>query len=135
MFRNFFESLKIELTGMGQEVKVGIPHKPNGDDGNQGEDITIYLTFVNIERIERQAGRAVIRILITAFIKESKLVTEEAQLDAFQAIDEIIGYLEENRRSYTLVPTPENMTNNIWSAFRIPLRPFLVYECPVSLSN
>lgn len=133
MFKDFFESLKVELTGVAPDVKVGIPYSTK--NGAPSKEVTIYITFINIERIDRLTSTANIRVLFTAYIREDELDEEAVQLDALDAIDDIISYLSENKSSYTLIPTPENMTNNIWSAFRIPLRPFLIYECPVSLAT
>ena len=133
MFRDFFENLKVELAGVVPEVRIGVP-KENAEL----EDITIYITFVNIENIDRQREVAKIKVLITAFIPKAEgdqEANEANEIAAIDAIDEVFMYLEENRRSYTLVATAENLLNNIWSALRVPLRPFLVYECPVKLST
>ena len=145
MFRDFFESLKVELRGVFPHVMVGIPHSPKEVSDNSVNDtseldngLTIYLTFVNIEKIEKinlQTSIATIKVLITAFLKDKDLHDEEKQLEALEAIDEIIFFLHENERKYNLVATPESTTNNIWSSFRIPLRPFLLYECPVTLNR
>lgn len=134
MFRDFFDALKIELMGVIPEVRIGAPRE---DKEGKLNELTVYLSFVNIENVDRQRGVAVIRVLITAFEpnKDNADEKEKYELAAIEAIDEIFSYLEENKKSYHLVATPENLTNNIWSAFRIPLRPFLVYECPVRLSN
>jgi hypothetical protein len=133
MFRDFFDNLKIELAGVVPEVRIGVPR----EDADL-EETTIYITFVNIESIDRQRRVANIKVLITAFIPktEGDQETNEAnEIAAIDAIDEVFMYLEENKRSYTLVATTENLLNNIWSALRVSLRPFLVYECPVKLST
>jgi hypothetical protein len=145
MLRDFFESLKDELMGIFPHVMVGIPHTSKEDPSNPANDVTdsddnliIYITFINIEKIEQiglQSSIATIRVLFTAFLKDKDLQDEEKQLMALDAIDEIILYLNENKKKYNLVATPENVTNNIWSSFRIPLRPFLLYECPVNLNR
>ena len=135
MFREFFDALKIELKGIVPEVRIGVPRD---DKESKMEDITVYITFVNIDKIDRQRKIAVIRVLITAFgpkAEGDEDKKEEYEIEAIDAIDEVFMYLEENRKNYNLIATPENLTNNIWSAFRIPLRPFLVYECPVSISQ
>ena len=145
MFRDFFDSLKVELMGVFPHVQVGIPHSskentsnPENDVSELDDGLTIYITFINIEKIEKidlQSSIATIKVLFTAFLKDKDLHDEEKQLAALDAIDEIILYLNENKKKYNLVATPENMTNNIWSSFRIPLRPFLLYECPVNLNR
>ena len=135
MFRDFFEDLKVELAGVIPEVRIGVPKE---DKDSKLEDTTVYITFVNIENIDRQREIAVIRVLITVFSPKAEGdqdQEEENELAAIEAIDEIFMYLENNRRNYNLVATPENLINNIWSALKIPLRPFLVYECPVKLSS
>lgn len=131
MFRAFFEELQTELMGIGLTVEVGAPNDPKEEPE---DDIIIYLSFVNIESIDRQNNYARIRVLVTAFVKKEDLGESETNLDAIEALDDIINYLDDNKRSYNLIATPESMTNNIWSAFKITLRPFLMYECPVSLS-
>ncbi len=130
MFRDFFEELQTELMGIGLTVEIGVPNDPK----EEKEELIIYLSFVNIENIDRQTNYARIRVLITAFIGKDKLGDHETNLDALEALDDIINYLDDNKRSYNLVATPESTTNNIWSAFKITLRPFLMYECPVGLS-
>jgi hypothetical protein len=139
MLRDFFESLKIELAGIFPNIQVGIPYTAKEVMG-QTKGITIYITFVNIEKIEKKANAgginsiATIRVLFTAFIKDEELQDEVVQMDALGALDNIITYLDNNKRSYNLIATTENGTSNIWSAFRIPLRPCLVYECAVNLT-
>lgn len=139
MLRDFFESLKIELAGISPDIQVGIPYAEREGVEQPGE-VTIYITFINIEKIEKKAHAggvasiATIRVLFTAFIRDKQLHEEEEQFKALEALDNIITYLDNNKRSYNLIATTENGTNNIWSAFRIPLRPFLVYECPVNLT-
>ena len=137
MLREFFETLQDELSGIGPTVKVAIPPKenssPDGEGESSKEEITIYLTCVNMEKIDRVNNYVKIRVLITAYYKE-ELEGETMYLDALEALDDIINYLDENKRNYNLIATPESMTNNIWSTFRTQLRPFLMYECPVSLA-
>lgn len=136
MFRTFFEDLKVELSGIIPEVRIGIP-KEDKDDTRELDDTTVYLSFINIENIDRQRDIAIIRVLITVFVPKVEDLEEEEtnELAAVEAIDEIFRYLENDRRSYNLIATSENLMNNIWSALRIPLRPFLIYECPINLST
>jgi len=144
MFRAFFDTLKTELTGVADNVRIGIPHTDKSKSDDTGLDIeantsgvTLYITFVNIENLARGtgAGRATIRVLFTAFVGEEDLQDEDMHLEALDILDEVVDYLDDNRRSYNLIATPEQMTNNMWSSFRIPLRPFLVYECPIQLNS
>jgi len=135
MFKDFFEDLKVELSGIIPEVRIGVPKE---DKENKLDAVTVYLTFINIENIDRQRDMAVIRVLISVFGPNSNGdmdEEEENELTAIEAIDEIFSYLENNRRNYILMPTTENLINNIWSTLKIPLRPFLVYECPVNLET
>ena len=137
MFRAFFEELQTELSGIGPTVKVANP--PTPENGKRDEvEVAIYLTFVNIESIDRINNYAKIRVLITAYYKDKPAddnedEVESLNLEALETLDDIINYLNENKRNYNLIATPESTTNNIWSTFRTQLRPFLMYECPVSL--
>lgn len=140
MLRDFFESLKIELAGICPDIKVGIPYAERELRSPPEED-TVFITFINIEKIEKKANAggitsmANIRVLFTTYIKDGEREDEEEkQLKELETLDKIITYLDNNKRSYNLIATTENGTSNIWSAFRIPLQPFLVYECPVDLT-
>ncbi len=133
MIKDFLEALKVELTGVIPDVRIGFPRE---DKESKLEDVTIYISPVNIDNTDRQRDVAIIRVVLSAFgpkIEGDEDKKEEYELEAIAAIDEVFLYLDENRKTYNLIATPENLS--IWSSFRIPLRPFLVYECSVNLPN
>lgn len=136
MVSNLFEQLVGELTGLDVgEVKIGTPHEPTGLGGILDGGLTVYLTYLSLESIDRVRRIAKVRIMITTYFPESDAGDEEVQKEALEGLDDIIRYLADNQRQFTLIATPDHSANNIWSSLRIPLRPFLVYECPITLTE
>ena len=141
MVSELFTELEDELMGLDNvgSVRVGVPVEArNAEIGGDDDKLIVYLTFLNLESVDRVQKRkqARVRIMITAYYRDED--QDDANDDskaklALEAIDDILQRLADNARQFVLVATPEHTANSIWSSLRVGLRPFLVYECPVSI--
>ncbi len=138
MLNDLFEELEAELQGIDSDeasIRVGTPHDLRvGIDDANGSKITVYLTFLNLESVDHYKNQARVRIMITTYYSDDNQ-EDEIPNEAIKILDEILELLADNKSKYSLVATPEHSANNIWSALRVGLRPFLVYECPVQLTQ
>lgn len=137
MIHETIQHIAEELYGMPDvaDVKIGVPHEPSIQEDQGGSSITVFLTFLNLESIDRHRKQAKIRVMLTAYYPDAEAGVEDVQVHALEALDHIIQYLSDRQQEYVLIATPDHAANNIWSSLRMGLRPFLVYECQMPLSQ